>query len=141
MYLFTAGSSRVLCLPGNINNNNLRLTGSNGTLESPQSDYSYQNLLCNWLITVPEGNIVKLNFDRFVLSLHCIAESVEVFDGNNTYSKSIGKFCGFRFDDNPKHPLLSSGQYMLVRFKSIHFDGGSSEGFKATFTAENEASK
>ncbi|KAL9973592.1 hypothetical protein ACROYT_G020067 [Oculina patagonica] len=134
-----AGRTKELCLPGNINNNNLRLTGLNRTFQSPQSDYSYHSLLCNWLITVPEGNIVKLTFDRFVLPSHCIAEYVEVFDGNNTYSKSIGKFCGFYFDDTPKHPVRSSGQYMLVRFKSVYFLGGSSEGFKATFTAENEA--
>ncbi|XP_078370603.1 tolloid-like protein 2 [Oculina patagonica] len=133
------GRTKELCLPGNINNNNLRLTGLNRTFQSPQSDYSYHSLLCNWLITVPEGNIVKLTFDRFVLPSHCIAEYVEVFDGNNTYSKSIGKFCGFYFDDTPKHPVRSSGQYMLVRFKSVYFLGGSSEGFKATFTAENEA--
>ncbi|XP_078370540.1 bone morphogenetic protein 1-like isoform X2 [Oculina patagonica] len=96
-------------------------------------------LQCNWLITVPEGNIVKLSFDNFFLVSSCYEDYVQVVDGNYTNSKIIRTFCGFHFDDTPKHPVRSSGQYMLVRFRSDWFFGDYSRGFKATFTAENEA--
>ncbi|KAL9973596.1 hypothetical protein ACROYT_G020071 [Oculina patagonica] len=139
--LNSAGSSKELCLPGNINNNNLTITGPNGTLQSPQDRSTYPpDLLCNWLITVPEGNIVKLTFHEFDLqsSLGCTKDYVEVFDGNNSYSESKGKFCGLAYGGSFQEYVRSSGQYMLVRFRSDStYADGYSRGFKATFTAEN----
>ncbi|KAJ7371393.1 Domain first found in C1r, C1s, uEGF, and bone morphogenetic protein [Desmophyllum pertusum] len=65
-----AAISKELCFPGNINNNDLELTGSHGTLQSPTEKHSGKyppDSSCDWLITVPDGKIVKLSFDRFNL--------------------------------------------------------------------------
>jgi len=133
-----SATSNHLCFSGNVNNNNLKITGLSGTLQSPSRDSSYPpDLSCDWLITVPEGKIVKLSFD--VLDLHssgwgqCKEDYVEVLDGRYNSSLSNGRFC----DPTPRD-IHSSGRYMRVRFKS---DSGNSyfsrRGFKASFTAEN----
>ncbi|KAJ7371390.1 hypothetical protein OS493_025852 [Desmophyllum pertusum] len=90
-----AASSKQLCFPGNINNENLELTGSHGTIQSPQekiSGWYPPDSLCDWLITVPDGNIVKLSFDKFELepSATCTADYVEILDGKDR-SNSDGK--------------------------------------------------
>ncbi|XP_078370562.1 dorsal-ventral patterning tolloid-like protein 1 isoform X1 [Oculina patagonica] len=128
------------CFTGNIYNNDLKLNGSFGTLQSPREPSYYPaGASCDWLITVPEGKIVKLSFDRFELQPSsgstCTADYVEVFDGKHSYSKSKGKFCGYTIPDNVK----SSERYMWVRFRA---DSSESyyEGFKATYTAEDKPS-
>ena len=138
-FFFSQGAtSSHLCFSGNVNNNNLRLAGSSGTLQSPSRDSNYPpDLSCDWLITVPEGKIVKLSFDTFDLQSVswgiCDEDYVEVLDGNYNSSLSIGRFCDFTPRD-----IRSSGRYMRVRFKS---DSESSyfshRGFKASFIAED----
>lgn len=132
-------SSNRLCFSGNVNNNNLRLTGSSGTLQSPSRDSNYPpDLSCDWLITVPEGKIVKLSFDSFDLQSanwgQCEEDYVEVLDGNYNSSLSVERFCGF----GTPRDIRSSGRYMRVRFKS---DSESTyfryRGFKASFIAED----
>ena len=142
-YFLVAASSKELCLSGNIYNNNLTLTGLNGTLQSPMEGFSYPpDLKCDWFITVPEGNVVRLHFDSFDLgwSSGCSGDYLEVIDGNNSNSKSMGRFCGFGLYVHPES-IRSSGRYMLVRFRSDWASGGYDDGFKATFTAEDESSK
>lgn len=133
--------SKELCFPGNTNNNNLKLTGSRGALQSPQKDDMYPpDSSCDWLITVPDGKIVKLSFERFDLEPGsgdiCTADYVEVLDGNELNSVSKGTFCGWTIPDD----ILSSGRYMRVIFRSdsSHSYYG---GFRATFTAEDKSSK
>ncbi|KAJ7371400.1 hypothetical protein OS493_025862 [Desmophyllum pertusum] len=112
--------STELCFPGNIDNSNLELTGSSGTLQSPEKDSVYlSHMSCDWLITVPDGKTVKLSFDRFELrpstmSSTCI-DYLEILDGKNSNSESKGKFCGFTI---PEDGIRSSGRYMRVRFRS-----------------------
>ena len=65
---------------------------------------------------------------------------MEVIDGNNSRSKSIGRFCGFGLYAHPES-IRSSGRYMLVRFRSDWISMGYDDGFKVTFTAEDESSK
>ena len=64
LYLFPVFYEE-LCLPRNTNNLNLKLNGSNGTLQSPMEDYF--SLQCEWLINVPEGKVIELSFERFQL--------------------------------------------------------------------------
>ncbi|CAH3166410.1 unnamed protein product [Pocillopora meandrina] len=98
---------------------------------------------CNWFITVPEGNIVKLSFELFDMESvaagfplwRCYGDYVEVLD---VYG-SGRKFCG---ESNPGI-IRSRSRYMWVRFRS---DSSSSshryhKGFKANFTAENKLNK
>ena len=127
-----------MCFTGNIYNNDLKLTGSHGTLQSPnETKYYSPSSSCDWLITVPEGKIVNLVFDKFDLEptyrSRCTADYVEVFDGSDSNSTSKGRFCGYSTPDN----ITSSGRYMWVRFRAdmtmSFFDG-----FKASFSAEDK---
>ena len=142
MHFSIAPTSNELCLTGNAYNNNLTLSGSYGTLQSPQDPkYYLPGSSCDWLITVPEGKIVKLKFDRFQLKpsfgSKCTADYVEILDGKSSYSKSEGKFCGFTKPED----IRSSGRYMWVRFRADRLSGPFYEGFEATFTAEDKPSK
>ena len=142
-YFVTAASSKELCLFGNIYNNNLTLTGLNGTLQSPKEGSSYPPYLnCDWFITVPEGNIVKLYFDSFDLdwSSGCVGDYLEVINGNSSNNNSIGRFCGSGRYAHPES-IRSSGRYMLVRFRSDGVSAGPQGGFKLTFIADDESSK
>ena len=129
---------------GNINNDNLELTSTSGTLHSPQNDSQYgtseypQDSSCAWLITVPEPKIVRLSFESFDLewSSGCTADYVEVRDGSTRYSRSKGRFCGSAIPED----VLSTGRYMHVRFRSDS-EYSFYLGFKATFTAEDKPSK
>ena len=130
-----------VCFPGNINNNNLKLTGSHGTLQSPEKDSTYPpDSSCDWLITVPDGKIVKLSFEMFDLERSigstCTADYVEVLDGSNINSESKGRFCG----STAPSDITSSGRYMWVAFRS-DWQRSNYLGFEATFTAEDKSSK
>ncbi|XP_078367735.1 bone morphogenetic protein 1-like [Oculina patagonica] len=134
----SSATSKQLCLPGNIYNNNLTLTGLNGTLQNPKLNYSIK-MSCDWLITVPEGKIVKLVFDVFHLEpddfpKECPRQYVEVLDGNNSSSKRRGRFCGYV---NPGS-IRSSGRYMWVRFRSDNLSSHHRR-FEASFTAEDKS--
>ena len=85
--------------------------------------------------------MVELSFDRFELdrdgtSGACKGDYVDIMDGQDSNSKSLGKFCGF----TSPGPILSSGRYMRVRFRS---DSGGPvyQGFKASFSAVKKSSK
>ena len=130
-----------MCLPGNLYNKNLTLSGSYGTLQSPQYPRYYPpGLRCYWLITVPEGKIVKLRFDGFELRpssrSSCTEDYVEILDGKSRYSGSKGIFCGYTKPED----VRSSGRYMWVHFRSDYSTNSVYEGFKATFTAEDKPS-
>lgn len=97
---------------------------------------------CDWFIIVLEGNIVKFYFDSFGLdwSLGCIGDYLEVIDGNNSNSKSIGRFCGFGLYVYLEFICLS-GRYMLVCFRLDWLFGGYDDGFKVIFIVEDESSE
>ena len=129
-----------MCLTGNLYNNNLTLSGSYGTLQSPQDPKYYPpGSSCDWLITVPEGKIVTLRFDRFELRpsfrSSCTEDYVEILDGKSRYSGTKGIFCGYTKPED----IRSSGRYMWVRFRANICRSREYHGvFKATFTAENK---
>jgi len=128
------------CLPGNTNNLNLKLTGSYGTLQSPE-DYP-PKLYCEWLITVPEGKKVELSFERLDLDAPtgkygCSDDYVQIHDGDSGESNAIDSFCG---NVIPK-PLRSSGRHMYIRFQGHSENDTPRRGFKATFKAVKEFRK
>ena len=134
-------TERKLCYTGNPYNNDLKLNGSYGTLQSPQEpDYYPAGSSCDWLITVPDGKIVKLRFDRFELESsygsRCTADYVEVLDGRYSTSESKGRFCGY----STPADIRSSDRYMWVRFRA-DMTRSYHDGFKATYTAEDKSSK
>ena len=136
MYLFPVFDEE-LCLPENTNNLNLKLNGSNGTLQSPMEDY--YTLQCEWLITVPEGKVVELNFERFQFFPRdqmkaCSGNSLEVFDGSGD---SLGIYCDLVVPE----PMKSSSRYMRVRFISNAGYFRLYPGFQATFNAVDKQSE
>lgn len=139
LYLF-AVFDEELCLPENTNNLNLKLNGSHGTLQSPMEDYV--TLRCEWLITVPDGKVVELSFERFQLHPRdqrkkCYSNSLEVFDGKYESGDSLGVYC----DIVVPEPMKSSSRYMRVRFISTIRYFRLYPGFQATFTAVDKQSK
>lgn len=138
IFFSVAGNPKEFCFPGNIYNNNLKLTGFTETLHSPEERYP-SHLSCTWLITVPDGKIVKLSFHMFSLPERtpCSPDYVEVLDGKYSYSESKGRLCGR--STRPK-AIRSSGRYMTVRFRSGQM-GSFIDGFRATFIAEDKPSK
>ena len=83
---------------------------------------------------------MKLRFDRFELKptyrSSCLDDYVEVLDGKSRYSGTKGKFCGYTKPED----IRSSGRYMWVLFRADHSTNAVYEGFKATFTAEDQPS-
>ena len=105
----------------------------NGTIRSPNfpmDDYP-TTTDCSWLITVPEGKRVKLDFHTFAFDTgcNCLSQdcgSVTLYDGNSDTSPLLGKFCG-----TTKPPsVVSGGQRMLVVFRS---NFRRERGFDATY--------
>lgn len=130
---YVAGNPEEFCYPGNVYNNNLKLSGFYGTLQSPAERY-YPHLSCTWLIVVPEGNIIELSFQTFRIpkgpSSKCTPDYVEALDGKDSSSDSKGRLCGY---DIPER-IRSTGRYMMVRFRSgeiMTITGGFSAAFRA----------
>ncbi|KAH3856502.1 hypothetical protein DPMN_099092 [Dreissena polymorpha] len=73
------------------------LTDPIGFITSPNfpSDYN-NNERCTWVINAPEGSRIHLNFTDFVMESHdlCRNDYLELFNGPNASSLSIGKYCG-----------------------------------------------
>lgn len=128
-----SSTSKEVCLPGNPNNENLMLTGTEGTLQTPLEFYP-TDLVCVWLIIVPKGKRVELNFERFDISPIGCFDHVQIFDGETDQSPSLEQYCG----DSVLQEVRSTGRHMLVRFYSDSESGELHTGFKASFKAISE---
>ena len=88
---------------------------------------------CNWTISVPYGNIIKLRFIEFQLEEHpsCSSDYIEVYDGYHGEFKLLGRYCGQRHpsflksSSNVLKILYSHKSYMSV-FK-LYFSSEKSE--------------
>ena len=106
-------------------------TDKTGVIMSPYYPGYYANdSWCEWLVTAAIGHVIRLEFFYFQLEAtgpQCLSDYVEVFDGNSTYSTSLGRFCGHT------HPAMleSSSNNLLVVFKSDN--KGIRMGFKAYY--------
>ena len=102
-------------------NNNIELSGTSGTIQSPFFPSSYDiNMKCRWTITVPSGHRIKLNFGEFHLGETGAQENcdeVDYVDVRDSYSENdpaYGKFCG---NVRPA-PIYSVGPRIVVTFVS-----------------------
>lgn len=81
-------------------------------------DQNYENKEdCDWLIWADEDNYrVRFRFVSFEVEdeTECGYDSVEVFDGRDSSSEKLGKFCG----NSIPPEFVSSGRYLLIRFKT-----------------------
>ena len=98
---------------------------------SPHFPNNYPNdKICYWIITVPKGFSIALDFETFDVfrSSSCRYDYVEIRDGGNLTSKILGKFCGNTLPGS----IRSTGNQLFVTFHSSA--SYSRKGFSASFT-------
>ncbi|XP_066263259.1 cubilin-like [Branchiostoma lanceolatum] len=98
-----------------------------GIVTSPNYPNDYGNEEnCDWTLTVPEGNIVRLTFDSFVTEVDY--DFLFVYDGDSDTAAQLQRLTG----ELPGYPIISTSHEMFVRFTS---DGwGTRQGFQFTVT-------
>ncbi|KAL9985291.1 hypothetical protein ACROYT_G007676 [Oculina patagonica] len=121
---------------GQCSSSGTTLTGSSGSFSSPNYPSNYPNSeTCRWIITVPQGHLVRLSFESFQLescalpSPVCSCDHVEVRDGTVASSERLGIYCGNEYPA----AVQSSGRSMWIEFDSDLFSN--EKGFNATYTA------
>ncbi|XP_028390679.1 cubilin-like isoform X2 [Dendronephthya gigantea] len=90
-----------------------------GTLKSPFYPNLYPNNVdCNWTISSGNERHVLLQFSFFSLEFDstCLADYLEVYDGDSLNSTSLGRYCGSQVPRN----LVSSGSKFLIVFHTDH---------------------
>ena len=106
-----------------------------GSFSSPgyPSDYPI-NAKCVWMIKVPIGYRVKLEFSDFEVEScaaggrACTCDAVDVFDGQLSVNKRLSRWCG---SDIPAG-VYSSDRYMRVELTSDS-SGQDMKGFSASY--------
>lgn len=95
--------------------NIIPLSSPGGTIFSPRYPKYYPpNMRCSWVITVPEGQHIRLSFQEFYLE-SCASSSIEIRDGADKSSKLLHRLCDRRF--NPL-VVFSTGSRLWVHFRS-----------------------
>lgn len=88
-----------------------------GEISSPNwPDFYPSRKDCVWHFTTTPGHRIRLTFINFELEPHqeCTYDHIEVFDGRNINSHSLGRYCGSKLP----HPITSSGNQMYMVFYS-----------------------
>ncbi|CAG5854549.1 unnamed protein product [Menidia menidia] len=95
------------------------VTAENGTIYSPQYPNEYPNSQdCSWLITVPHGHGVYINFT--LLQTEPVTDYIAAWDGPDTSSTQLGVFSG----NTALESAYSSSSQVLIRFHSDFSTGG-----------------
>jgi len=103
-------------------------------LTSPGYPNNYpKNSLCDWTITVPDGQKVKLVFEKLNTAADGGWDPILVYDGGNNMGFTLGTVSGSTIPEEMK----SDGSQMHIIFKSDTATTGADEGFKAIVSAEN----
>uniref|UniRef100_A0A7N4PW30 CUB and Sushi multiple domains 3 n=1 Tax=Sarcophilus harrisii TaxID=9305 RepID=A0A7N4PW30_SARHA len=118
------GNSALTCLHGVSRNWNYPLprcealcggniTAMNGTIYSPGYPDEYPNFQdCFWLVRVPPGNGIYINFT--VLQTEPIYDFITVWDGPDQNSPQIGQFSG----NTALESVYSTSNQILIKFHS-----------------------
>uniref|UniRef100_A0A3P8W7T0 CUB and Sushi multiple domains 1 n=1 Tax=Cynoglossus semilaevis TaxID=244447 RepID=A0A3P8W7T0_CYNSE len=95
------------------------VTAENGTIYSPQYPSEYPNSQdCVWLLTVPHGHGVYINFT--LLQTEPVTDYIAVWDGPDTSSPQLGVFSG----NTALETAYSTSPNVLIRFHSDFSTGG-----------------
>lgn len=104
------------------------LTNTEGRFNSPNYPKNYgNNLKYSWIIEAPRYHTIQLTFVRF--DVEGGFDSVEIFDGNSSASKMIGKYTG----NISIGEISSTGSSMRVILRTD--SSKSSYGFLAKYKA------
>ena len=106
------------------------LFNMSGYFSSPSfPGYYLEDLFCTWLITVPSGHTIHLEFQEFRLKDQpkCKDCFVEIFDGQDLTAPPLGRFCGYLYpplvvsSSNHLAIILSClGDVHKARFKAFY---------------------
>ncbi|XP_056378601.1 CUB and sushi domain-containing protein 3 isoform X6 [Hyla sarda] len=89
------------------------ITAMNGTIYSPGYPDEYPNFQdCLWLVKVPPGNGIYINFT--VLQTEPIYDFITVWDGRDQTSPQIGQFSG----NTALESVYSTSNQVLIKFHS-----------------------
>lgn len=136
MYSLITALTLLSSVKGQCSESGISLTDLSGNFSSPNYPSNYPNSeTCRWIITVPQGNLVRLSFQFFQLescvlpSPVCSCDHLEVRDGIDGNAELLGRYCG------NEHPTAaqSSGRFMWIEFDTDFTDN--EIGFLATYTA------
>ena len=109
------------------------LTGKTaGELKTPNYPKTYPSYSrCSWLIRVPPGYKIKLQFYHFVLedSYQCRSDYVKIYDGTNKSATPLGIYCG-RHDPFNQETTTNN---MFIEFRSDR--SLNTAGFRSRFLA------
>ncbi|KAK2515249.1 hypothetical protein Q9233_014448 [Columba guinea] len=118
------GHSHITCMPGPVRRWNYpipiclalcggNITAMNGTIYSPGYPDEYPNFQdCFWLVRVPPGNGIYINFT--VLQTEPIYDFITVWDGPDQTSPQIGQFSG----NTALESVYSTSNQILIKFHS-----------------------
>ena len=109
-----------------------RRTEPSGQISSPLWPGLYPtDAVCTWDLRTTAGHRIRLLFTSFELEPHqiCAYDNIEVFDGDNTDARSLGKYCGTK----PPEPMTSSSSRLFMTFTSD--SSVQRQGFHATFSS------
>ena len=146
LFLFITEEASGICRPSDGSNKVHKLSGRSGIFFSPDYPYYYpDDVRCTWTISVPDGKIVKLTFERFQLNPqpeYCKSgnyDYVQIRDGTKK-SRKLAKYCGYYGFMGPSD-VYSSGSTLSVIFNAVSDGEENSNGFKARFEAVDIQSK
>jgi len=112
------------------------LEGTSGEFRSPDggSGTYPDNAHCEWKITVPAGQLVRLSFTSFAVEAEdaCGYDVVRVYDGDSTGAAEVLTHCG----SNVPSDVVSSGNVLYVKFTSD--DSVTEAGFIAEYRADDD---
>jgi len=118
----------------------LLMTGTRGEITSPSFPSTYPpNRKSIWLIRGPESGKIRVTFETMDMESDyaCRYDYVEIFDGNDEKSQSLGRFCGSEIPS----PLTSSANELYVIFVSDSSTHGSGFSFSWEWKREGDVEK
>uniref|UniRef100_A0A8C8DU02 Metalloendopeptidase n=1 Tax=Oryzias sinensis TaxID=183150 RepID=A0A8C8DU02_9TELE len=104
-----------------------------GTISSPNWPDRYPSKkACTWSLSTTPGHRIKIVFNEVDMETHleCAYDHLEIFDGKDDRTPTLGRFCG------TKKPaaVVSSSNKMFLRFLSDN--SVQKRGFEASYRAE-----
>ncbi|KAG5893859.1 hypothetical protein JTB14_005468 [Gonioctena quinquepunctata] len=94
--------------------------GNSGTIQSMKSE-SFKLLICEYRIQQSGAYKIKITFEKFDLGDdECIFDNVEIHDGPDDQSPSVGKYCGSKIPA----PFVSSGNQLTIVYSTLTTVGG-----------------
>lgn len=135
VFLFSISATMGPCKKQGIDNV-IPLIGETGRLFSPLYPETFpRNMKCTWIITVPEGNFVKLRTTSLFFAYICKeGTNLEIRNGQSSSSDLIKTFCGQKFESS----VFSSSRHLWVRFQSSNDSFQYGTGFNADFEMVNQ---